>query len=173
MWKVKWADRWLQHKTLISDRGHSCCYWLPCLMRLVCYCCGITIRNDRFPSLCCGCQIDYGIQTWDNCVADASWSTKILVYRRYLPNFVSLQTHTQNKRFVCCPSFLKIIVVIKKETSWFHFALCFLRRRPLNSCQCSDRLWGVREVHSSDVCLFLPYYYCTHIIWGTLFEAIF
>lgn len=73
-----------------------CRYWLFGLMRLVYYFCGIMIRSDRFCSVCCGCQIDYVTQTWDDGVADASRSAKILVYGRYLPHLVSLQTHTKH-----------------------------------------------------------------------------
>lgn len=73
-----------------------CRYWLFGLVRLVYYFCGIMIRSDRFCSVCCGCRIDYVTQTWDDGVADASWSAKILVYGRYLPHLVALQTHTKH-----------------------------------------------------------------------------
>lgn len=51
-----------------------------------------------------------GTQTWDDCVADASWSTEVLVYGRYLPDFISLRRHrhTHTKK-VCLKNILLIV----------------------------------------------------------------
>lgn len=107
--KKKENDVRLLHNTTINKCSQAnlpsnseaplCCYWLFGLMRLVYYFCGIMIRSDRFCSVCCGCQIDYVTQTWDDGVADASRSAKILVYGRYLPHLVALRTHTQNTTY--------------------------------------------------------------------------
>lgn len=106
LWMITQTEGWLPHKCsqqwlisayrqpiLQSGGAALCIYWLLCLMRLVYYCCGIMIRSDRFPPLCSGRQIDYVTQTWDDGVADASRSAKILVNGCYLPHLVSLQTH--------------------------------------------------------------------------------
>lgn len=105
-----------------NSEAPLCCYWLLGLMRLVYYFCRIMIRSDRCCSVCCGCQIDYVTQTWDDGVADASRSAQILVYGRYLPHLVSLQTHTTHDVWAACnPSHLWTVPAL-----FSHFTFNFI-----------------------------------------------
>lgn len=115
MWMTKWANR--------CTHGQTCSVLLltavlddTCLLLLWDY--DKTWSSSL--SLCCGCQIDYGIQTWDDCVADASWSPKVLVYCCYLPDFISLWTHTHThiKQEDCLnkKKNITLIVLIQEDT---------------------------------------------------------
>lgn len=127
------------------------CHWLPRLMRLVYYCCGIMIRSDRFRSLCFGCQIDYVTQTWDDGVADASRSAQILVNGCYLPHLVTLQrrTHTNTQNILC--KLLLIFNVIVHFTC--HVTINAKKNMQFNHFQCYMRpMFWLRNVEVTMAC---------------------